>query len=276
LGKETIPNSSVLIDDDAVPGEAQRKILDLAELILSMDIKKVGGLVAFGIVKGSKSKDYEDGNGQVAWSGLKNKYAPKIAPFMVKLERDFCSSKLKKGTDPDVWIMNLEELRDRLEAMGSVIKDDQFLVHILNNLSPEYERQVLFVEKQIKNPQDPLTVETLCEELDLKFERLHSKDDDKTESTDGEKALPMVQFKGRCNSCGKYGTKVQTVETIPTMQLTRIAVQMVRQNQAVSREIATSVKNTATRRPIVSRRRTKRKKQTKQAMQPKAKESRLC
>jgi hypothetical protein len=67
---------------------AEKKIVDLndmaySELILSMDIKKPGGLVAFGIVKGSKSKDYVDENGLVAWSRLTNKYAPKTAPSMV-------------------------------------------------------------------------------------------------------------------------------------------------------------------------------------------------
>lgn len=194
LGKETIPNSSVLIDESTEPGKVQKKILDLndmaySELILSMDIKKAGGMVAFGIVKGSKSNDYEDGNGQVAWTRLKNKYAPKTAPSMVKLEREFRSSKLKKGTDPDVWITNLEELRDRLAEMGSVIKDDQFLVHILNNLSPEYELQVLFMEKRIGSTTDPLTVETFREDLNLKYERIHSKDDDKSDSDDGARKL---------------------------------------------------------------------------------------
>jgi hypothetical protein len=43
----------------------------------------------------------------VAWTHLSNKYAPKTALSMVKLEREFRASKLKKGTDPDVWIMNL-------------------------------------------------------------------------------------------------------------------------------------------------------------------------
>jgi hypothetical protein len=43
LGKETIPNSSVLIDEATAPRKAQKKILNLndmaySELILSMDI----------------------------------------------------------------------------------------------------------------------------------------------------------------------------------------------------------------------------------------------
>jgi hypothetical protein len=89
----------------------------------------------------------------------------------------------------------------RLTEMGSEIKEDQFLIHILNNLSPEYELQVLFMEKWIKVDTYPLTVEDLREELDLKLEREHIKDDNKSNS------LPMVQFKGQCNKCGSYGHK---------------------------------------------------------------------
>jgi hypothetical protein len=70
--------------------------------------------VAFGIVKGSKSATYEDGNGQIAWTRLPANYTSKTAPSMVKLEREFRASKLKKGEDHDEWITYLEELRDRL------------------------------------------------------------------------------------------------------------------------------------------------------------------
>jgi hypothetical protein len=120
LGKETIPKSNVTIDTSNDVGKAQKKMVELndmaySELTLSMDIKQAGGKVAFSIVKGSKSTDYEDSNSSVAWTRLsKNKYAFKTAPSMVKLEREFRASKLKKGTDPDVWTTNLEELPVRL------------------------------------------------------------------------------------------------------------------------------------------------------------------
>jgi hypothetical protein len=93
---------------------------------------------------------------------------------MIKLERDFRASKLKKGKNPDEWITYLlEELRDRLAEMGSTIKEDQFLVHILNNLSKEYELQVLLMEKCIGSTVDPLkSVVDLLADLNLQFERL--------------------------------------------------------------------------------------------------------
>jgi hypothetical protein len=153
-----------------------------------------------------KSTEYRDGNGQVAWTRLSAKYAPKTAPSMIKLEKQFRESRLKKGKDPDVWITNLEELRDRIQEMGSSMTDDQFLVHILNNLSKEYKLQVLLLEKRIGSTTDPLTVEELKGDLNLEFERLHISEDDDN-SAEGERALATVQFKGRCSGCGKYGHK---------------------------------------------------------------------
>jgi hypothetical protein len=165
LGRVEIPVSDTVIADTP-EGVNTRRIMDLndrvySELILSMDIEQSGGKVTFSIIEGRKSTEYVDGNGAVAWSRLTAKYAPKRAPSMVKLEREFRSSKLKKGKDPDIWITDLEELRDRLVDMGSTIKEDQFLIHILNNLSKEYELQVLLNEKRIGSKTDPLTVEDL-------------------------------------------------------------------------------------------------------------------
>jgi hypothetical protein len=52
------------------------------------------------------------------------------------------------------------------------------------------------MENRINSDTDPLAVEDLREELDLKFEQLHIKDDNKSNSSNEEKALPIVQFKG--------------------------------------------------------------------------------
>jgi hypothetical protein len=79
-------------------------------------------------------------------------------------------------------------------------------VHILNNLSKEYELQVLLMEKCIGSTVDPLSVEDLRADLNLQFERLHMNEDDDDATTE-EKALNAVQFKGRCHNCGKYGHK---------------------------------------------------------------------
>jgi hypothetical protein len=104
---QELAKSNATIDTSNDIGKAQKKLVELndmaySELILLMDIKQAGGKVAFSIVKGSKSTEYEDGNGSVDWTRLSNKYLPKTATSMVKLETEFRASRLKKGTDPDV------------------------------------------------------------------------------------------------------------------------------------------------------------------------------
>jgi hypothetical protein len=93
LGRVEIPVSDTVIADTP-EGVNTRRIMDLndraySELILSMDIEQSGGKVAFSIIKGSKSTEYVDGNGAVAWSQLTAKYAPKTAPSMVKPKENF-------------------------------------------------------------------------------------------------------------------------------------------------------------------------------------------
>ena len=67
----------------------------------------------------------------------------KSAPKLIKIKRKFANSRLKKNTkDPEEWITELEELRDRLEDMGSIMSDEDLMIHILNNLPSEYELQV--------------------------------------------------------------------------------------------------------------------------------------
>jgi gag-polypeptide of LTR copia-type len=125
---------------------------------------------------------------------------------LVKTERTFRESKLSKDEDPDVWIANLEDLRIKLEVMGSSMTDEQSMIQILNSLTEEYELQMLLLEKRIVDVNNPLTIEELKEELTLRFERLTSKTDSaKLKSSFDEKALFMGQFKGKCRKCGKLG-----------------------------------------------------------------------
>jgi hypothetical protein len=59
------------------------------------------GKIPFKTVKAWKSKDYLDGNAITSWKKLKNKYEPVSAPSMVKLQKQFRYSSLKKVQDPE-------------------------------------------------------------------------------------------------------------------------------------------------------------------------------
>jgi hypothetical protein len=57
----------------------------------------------------------------------------------VKTENLFRKNSLCKNEDPYALIINLEEFIMKLEVMGKAITDDQFMIHVLNNLTSVYE-----------------------------------------------------------------------------------------------------------------------------------------
>jgi Reverse transcriptase (RNA-dependent DNA polymerase) len=92
--------------------------------------------------------------------------------------------------------------------MGSSISENQFMIHILNNLTADYDLQLALLERRIGDKDNPLTVEEIRAELSLRFERLTnnlSNNDDNEEAE--EMALFGGQFKGKCRNCGKIGHK---------------------------------------------------------------------
>jgi gag-polypeptide of LTR copia-type len=139
---------------------------------------------------------------------VKNKYEPISAPSVVKLEKQFRELSLKKGEDPEVWITELEDLRVRLEAMDSSISENQFMIHILNNLTSDYELQLVMMERRVGDIEKPLIVEEIRGELSLRYERLNMKSSNNPEGEVlEENAFFSGQFKGKCRSCGQIGHK---------------------------------------------------------------------
>ena len=82
---------------------------------------------------------------------------------------EFAQSKLTDWTkDPDKWLDELEAIRADLDLMGSPINDEDFKIHVLNNLPKEYESTV---EKLIPDI-EILDVNDLREELQSKYQRI--------------------------------------------------------------------------------------------------------
>jgi hypothetical protein len=114
LGKVKVPRTDEDYDMESEEGKkltiaADMNKLAYTELILSIDDKTSSGKVAFNLVKGFKNKDYADGNASMDWERLKNKFEPSSAPSLVKLEKQFRQCSLKKGQDPDIWIIEHED-----------------------------------------------------------------------------------------------------------------------------------------------------------------------
>ena len=177
------------------------------DLVLSIEGNTEPGRVAFGIVKGSKG-ERKPGDCHLAWQRLSKKYEPTSAPSRMNLRKKFLSMKLKTKEDPDVWLTRLEDLKEQLVNANAKMEDDDILEHALNNLPKEYEIVVAPLEKRLSAQFNPLTIEELREELNLKYLRLYGS---KEESLTGESetALFAGGFKGKCNECGKLGHKAR-------------------------------------------------------------------
>jgi len=117
---------------------------------------------------GSKSVELPDGNAALAWKRLKEKYAPILAPRKLELCWAFQISKLKNSDqDPEMWITYLEGLRMKLKDLGSMMTNEDLIVHILNNLTEDYEVQLSKLEEKLGSTTTVLMIDTVQSELQL-------------------------------------------------------------------------------------------------------------
>jgi len=77
--------------------------------------------------------------------------------------------------------------------MGYKITDKNFMIHVLGNLLEEYESKVEPLEKDLDNTHDPLTIERMTNELNLKYKKICKKnnydpDEDEIEKREKIKA----------------------------------------------------------------------------------------
>ena len=96
-------------------------------------------IVSFGIIDTAKDKNLANGNSALAWKRLSKKFAGRNNAEKMKLIKQFNESHMKKNEDPDVWITNMERLRQRIAECGKTIADDELIMHILYHLPSEYD-----------------------------------------------------------------------------------------------------------------------------------------
>jgi Zinc knuckle len=95
-----------------------------------------------------------------------------------------------------------------LEVVGSKMADEQFLIRVLNTLTGDYELQMMLMEKHIRNKENPLFIDELKEDLNLRYEKLSSKSEfTKNNEYGKEKVLLVTQCKRKCRNCEKLGHK---------------------------------------------------------------------
>jgi len=176
-----------------------------------------------------KSVEYPEGNCKLAWDHLIAKYAPKSAPSLLKLKKQFANCKLKDENikyHPDNYISSLESLRNDMDEIcesideSTKMSDLDFMIHVLNNLPELYDVILDGMETRLmlkKSDPKKLTIEDIRAKLNNRYERIKDrhkgfwKEKDSAlmafvEDDENEIAY-FAGFKGNCNKCGKYGHK---------------------------------------------------------------------
>ena len=81
--------------------------------------------------------------------------------------------------------------------MGVIIDYVEMMIHILSNISEEYENIVENLEDELDKDIDMLTIEIIQDVLSAKYDKMNARSN-KNEVTDPEKALYARKTKGTC------------------------------------------------------------------------------
>lgn len=155
LGTTVVPIDTAALDKDAKKELRKKNDMIFSELLLSCTEE-----VAFGCVDTARTSDYAEGNCALSWKHLTARYESTSEATKVEVKRKFHESKLGKNEDPDEWISFLEKIRWRLQnCFKSNMDDDDLMIHIINNLSCEYEDIIAGIEYQMNNTTQPLTLQ---------------------------------------------------------------------------------------------------------------------
>jgi hypothetical protein len=212
LGKVTPPKEDKTIDESTVDGKKEAKARKQNEDAYMDLIAVMMDTVCFSKVSEAKTDDLPSGDANLAWKNLIDRYRPNTKARVVELKKEFASSKLSGGEDPDLWIDNLEYIRSQLKSLKHTVTDDDLMIHVINNVPKEYNMQVAVLERELESG---LTVKKLKDTLRGWYTRLKKQGggEYKTETEDAalfagnKKWRPKKQFKGICKNCGKYGHK---------------------------------------------------------------------
>lgn len=209
-GKVTLPDALKAEKDWTTEDKSAMKLNEMAysDLLLSCSDE-----LSFSIVDSSQYDDSGTGNSRIAWQRLHARFEPKTGASKVQLKALFTKCQLKSvDTDPEEWIVELETIQRKLGTMKSIISEDDMLVHILNNMPPEYEGIVETSEERLND--GTLTLESLRLVLRTKYLRMQRYN--KSQGDDHEVGLYAKQFKGKCRVCGKVGHKGDDCWTLDT------------------------------------------------------------
>lgn len=143
-------------------------------LLMSMNYGTPEGLVAFNIVKRAKTGD--EGDARLAFQRLINRFEPKTSIAKGQLLKQFYSSKCKQKEDPEVFIYEMDELRNRILDISpdsEGISDEDFMNQVLNSMPSYYDALVERLQERIDSEgEEKLTIEKMAKQLGFKFAKM--------------------------------------------------------------------------------------------------------
>ncbi len=194
----------VLIKEGLTPSDTEKNLSEEEKYNLECNKIAYNQMIlccegrAFAIVHNAKSQKHPRGDAALAWKNLKKRFQIETTAGKLELKLNFCNLKLQRGQDPDEWLLQLDLLRIHLEDMGSKMTDEDYIAHVLNNLTPDYSELITSLEGTLEQ----LKIDTLKERVLSFYRRKYAGSREEY----GTKALLHI-FKGRCNNCGEYGYK---------------------------------------------------------------------
>ena len=73
--------------------------------------------------------------------------------------------------------MEIEIIVSQLDQMGYKITDKDLMMHVVEKLPEEYESKVETLEKDLDHQHDPLTIERITTDLNMKYKKICKKND---------------------------------------------------------------------------------------------------
>jgi hypothetical protein len=197
-------------DKDTYKNAQDLNELAYEDLGLCIDGTTPSGHVAFGCVKGAKTTRL--GHGVISL----------YQRLHLILQNLFQSCDLQTKQDPDEWLTELEDLRERLAATKLDMTDEAFLEHALSNVPQEYNIEVLLLEKRLGHTTSPLTIENLRDALNLKFERMNLKKNKNGRNNNNKESATIAESMGTSQEIVKTRTIRVTSSTAMEKTVTRI------------------------------------------------------
>ena len=101
-------------------------------LVMPGDTKK--GMIAFTMVRKSKSKELKNGDAELAWREMRIKFEPSSAPDCLMLKEKLLGMKQAKFQNLEEFITELEDKALEYQTAGGNWNDRETLEHIYGNV----------------------------------------------------------------------------------------------------------------------------------------------